>query len=212
MQKQKEQPSVYQQWDYLHQHQEQQNGMKKELIRFPFSRTIKNFVVTRNIEANLQASNWVFSKDRISLITGEMQVWIQSYLALNLAGLIVLDVGAGEGETAKFFLDHGAAKVVCIEPCKKAYRYLARNASAHPEISAINKRFSLSDLYLPHDFLKCDIEGYEEELLDADLFVPAVVEVHGLQLRDKFKRAGWRICNNNKLTGYGCTSYAYWMC
>lgn len=212
MQKQKEQPSVYQQWDYLHQHKAQQSGTKKGLMRFPFSRTIKNSVATRNIEANLQASNWVFSKDRISLIIGEMQVWIQSYLALNLAGLTVLDVGAGEGETAKFFLDHGAAKVVCIEPCKKAYRYLARNSSVHPEVLAVNKRFSLSDLCLPHDFLKCDIEGYEEELLDADLSVPAVVEVHGLQLRDKFKRTGWRICNNNNLNDYGCTSYAYWMC
>lgn len=212
MQKQKEQPSAYQQWDDLHQHEAQQNKTKKGRTRSQFSCTSKSFVATRNIAANVQESNWVFSKNRNFRITGEMQVWIQSYLALNLTGLTILDAGAGEGETSKFFSDHGAAKVVCIEPCQKAYRYLARNALMHSEVSAINKRFSLSDLCLPHDFLKFNIEGCEEELLDADLFVPAVVEVHGLQLQDKFKRAGWRIRNDNDSNDYSCTSYAYWMC
>ena len=211
MQKQEEQ-SAYVQWDDLRQHEAQQKGLEKGLVKFPFSSTTKNFFVTRNIDANLQTSNWVFSKDHISPMTAVMQTWIESYLGLNLAGLTVLDVGAGEGETAKFFLDHGAAKVICIEPSTQAYRHLARNVAEYPTVLPIKKRFSLSDLHLPHDFLKCNIEGCEEKLLDANLTVPAIVEVHSLQLRDKFKQAGWRIYNNNNLNDYGCTSYAYWMC
>ena len=212
MEKQKEQPSAYEQWEYLQQHETQQKVKKKGLSKTLLSHNNKNISATKNKKANLQTSNWVFSKNGNSPITNEMQIWIQSYLGLNLAGLIVLDVGAGEGKTSKFFLEHGAAKVVCIEPCKKAYSYLARNALMHPEVSATNKRFSLSDLDLPYDFLKLDIEGFEEKLLDADLFVPAVVEVHGLQLQEKFKRAGWRIRNANNSNDNSYTSYAYWMC
>ena len=197
MQKQRELPSAYQRWDDLNQSE---------------SHSINNFVVTINVELNHKVSNWVFSKNRIPPIIGEMHIWIQSYLALDLTGLTVLDVGAGEGETAKFFLDHGATKVICIEPRPQTYRYLARNAARHPTFLALNKRFNISDLNLPYDFLKCDLEGCEEGLLDADLIVPAVVDVHSSQIRDKFKRFGWRLSNDNNLDDYGCKSYAYWMC
>lgn len=196
MQKQRELPSAYQRWDDLHQSE---------------SHSINNFAKS-NVELNHKVSNWVFSKNHILPIIGEMQIWIQSYLGLNLSGLKILDVGAGEGETAKFFLDHGAAKVVCVEPQTQKYRYLARNAAKHPTFLALKKTISLSDLKLPYDFLKCDLESCEEELLDANLTIPAIVKVHSQKLLDEFKRSRWRISSNNSLNDYGCKSCAYWMC
>jgi len=212
MQKNEEQSQAYLELDHPRQPEAQHLYTKKGLFRFPFSRTVKNFIDLRNINAELRVTNWSFSPYRVKMIMAEMSAWKQNYLPLDLSGLTVLDVGAGEGETAKFFLDHGAAKIICIESSRDAYQQLARNSVAHPKVSAIHKRFSLSDLCLSHDFLKCDIEGYEEELLEVKLSFPAVVEVHGLQLRDKFKRAGWRIANHDNINDCGCTCYAYWLC
>jgi len=61
--------------------------------------------------------------------------------------------------------------------------------------------------------MKMDVEGYEEALLDVELTRPAVIEVHGLQLRDKFQQKGYRIAYN-EITAkkYECICFAYWMC
>jgi SAM-dependent methyltransferase len=154
----------------------------------------------------------MFSESRKGLIVIETNDWERYYLPLDVRGMTVLDVGAGEGETAKFFLDHGAAKVVCIEPATEAFKFLKVNA-AHHNIMALNKRFELSDLTVPHDFLKVDIEGYEEALLDVTLRTPAVVEVHGLQLCDKFKAKGYRLVSPHEEAGlpFGFLGYAYWI-
>jgi len=148
------------------------------------------------------------------MILGEIQDWRQHYLPIKVEDLVILDVGAGEGETAKFFLDHGAAKVICIESCHEAFTHLKENAVAN-RLVPLNKFFEISDLSTQSfDFLKMDIEGYEESLLQTELSCPAVVEVHGLQLRDKFQKAGWRIKypSVSEAKGYGCTCYAYWKC
>ena len=66
-----------------------------------------------------------------------------------------------------------------------------------------------------YDFVKIDIEGYEESLLESpDLAVPAVVEVHGRQLADKFEQKGWRVVRQGSEYGdlTSCTAYAYWRC
>jgi hypothetical protein len=92
--------------------------------------------------------------------------------------------------------------------------YLKRNAASHP-IVPLNKFFEMSDLLTQSfDFLKMDIEGYEESLLQTNLSCPAVVEVHGLQLKDKFQKTGWRIKYRNPrdAQGYSCLTYAYWKC
>jgi SAM-dependent methyltransferase len=145
------------------------------------------------------------------MIARETADWLQNYLPVNVKGLTVLDVGAGEGETAKFYIEYGAKIVVCIEPNKNAFRNLKNNAEKHKEIKAINKSFSLSDLSINHDFLKVDIEGYEEQLLNTELERPALIELHGLQLRDKFRQKGYRIIDNS-INGFGCSSYGLWNC
>ena len=184
------------------------------MLRYPLSRTINEWVTTRRWRASLEESGWHFSVFREGMILRETQDWSQHYLPISVQGKVILDVGAGEGETAKFFLDHGAAKVICIEPCPEAFLFLKENAVPN-RLVPLNKFFEISDLSTQSiDFLKMDIEGYEESLLETELACPAVIEVHGLQLRDKFQKAGWRIEYPNFVDakGYSCNSFAYWKC
>ena len=186
-------------------------------MKLPFSRTFKNYFIEKREKKELAIAlaGWSFSAFRVGMIKTETTDWEKHYLPIDLRGKIVLDVGAGEGETAMFFLNHGASKVVCVESCADATKHLLVNEGNHPgRITAINDKFQLSHLKIPHDFLKMDIEGYEEVLLGVKLETPAAVEVHGLQLSDKFEAAGWRIkpMNEECAKGYGCVKYAYWRC
>lgn len=163
----------------------------------------------------ISLSGWSFSDFRAGMIKSEASDWEKHYLPIDLQGKVVMDVGAGEGETAMFFLQHGASKVVCVESCSDSYARLALNVHTHSNyLTSINGKFQLSHLNITHDFLKMDIEGYEEVLLGVKLNTPAAVEVHGLQLCDKFEAAGWRIkpMNAECAKGYSCVKYAYWRC
>lgn len=184
------------------------------MVHIPFSGTIKEWWEQRKFLSELERTKWQFSQTRLHLLLNEGRDWARYYLPIDLTGLTVLDVGAGEGETAKFFLDHGAAKIICIEPDPRANKILETNAFNHPgKIEIHPKFFELSDLSLKHDFMKMDIEGYEESLLSgAQLPVASVIEVHGLQLRDKFKKQNYRIDNTPNINGINCISFAYWNC
>jgi SAM-dependent methyltransferase len=138
----------------------------------------------------------------------EYDEWLTYYLPIPVKDLVVLDVGAGEGETARFYLEHGARKVICIEPDTPSFKLLEKNAAGKP-IMCLNKKFELTDLKMDFDFMKMDIEGYEETLLSASLKQPCVIEVHGLQLRDKFMKAGYNIRNFPMYSEFGAVSYAY---
>jgi len=166
------------------------------LVHLPLSRTIKstvtNWKARNHLLSLLAREQWLFSPTRINMILTETKEWEAYYLPISVNGLRVLDVGAGEGETARFFLQHGASEIVCIEQDKPSWEILKRNAEHHP-LTCLNKRFDLKDLEIPHDFMKIDIEGYEELLLQARLKEPSVIEVHGLQLRDKFQSQGYAI-------------------
>ena len=212
MQKQEEQAPVYLQLDQTQQQEAQHLTPERRLLRFPFSRTVKSllqsFVNVNKLKRELATSDWILSKGRFDLILRESAEWELCYLPVSVKDKVVLDVGAGEGETAKFFLDHGARRVICIESDSAAFTFLHRNAGEHG-FTAIQKRFDLTDLKeFNFDFLKIDVEGYEEVLLDTVLRTPAVLEVHGFQLREKFAQRGYRIDKRSR----GCTCYAYWMC
>ena len=188
--------------------------MHQNIIRFPFSRTLKNYIRGRSFSQSLKTEGWIFSSYRANIILNELSNWQAFYLPIDIRNKTVLDVGAGEGETAKFFLEHGAKKVVCLESDVESYKNLYQNSKRFRGIEPLNASFSLKHLYLDFDFLKMDIEGYEEVLLTTELTKPAVIEVHGLQLRDQFKNAMYRITygDNGCEKGFGCFSYAYWRC
>lgn len=184
-------------------------------MHIPFDRTILNYLKTKNQNRSLAASKWTFSLLRRNMYFDELQDWRENYLPVSVVGKIVLDVGAGEGETAKLFLDNGAKEVICIEPDTASFNLLSFNASKHPgRLDIINRKFKLSDLILPFDFLKMDIEGYEEALLGVELRRQAVVEVHGLQLVKKFREKGYRIAlpKDEVNRRVGCLAYAFWKC
>jgi predicted RNA methylase len=78
-------------------------------------------------------------------------------------GRTVLDVGAGCGETALFYLKHGAQRVVCIEGDEKALELLARNFGHDNRVTIVPVMI---------DSIKIDIEGGEENLVVESHFPP----------------------------------------
>ena len=181
-------------------------------MKMPFSKTIKQNLDLLKLRRGLRKEHWLFSEGRLKLILSEWKEWEKYYLPVDVKGKVVLDVGAGEGETAYFFLRHGAERVVCVEPDKVAYDYLLVNARVHPEMTVLTHPFENRQLEVfTHALLKMDIEGYEESLLEVTPPSPAVIEVHGLQLRDKFKRKGY-IIKYNTYRNNKEICYAYWRC
>jgi hypothetical protein len=122
------------------------------------------------------------------LVLNESNLW-DRYLATDIKDKVVLDVGAGCGETALWFLSKGAKHVVAIESDDKAFELLVQNTKGH-SVDCISGKFNLDSLNIPHDYLKLDIEGGEDIMLQAsDLRYdkPFVVEIH-----DKSKALQWQ--------------------
>jgi hypothetical protein len=172
-------------------------------MRFPFSRTVKIWWRLQTFKN----ADWKFSNSKLEKYLNGYDSMLRYYLPISVENLTILDEGAGEGETAKFFLDHGARNVICVEPDLSSFRRLVENAKDKPMV-CLNKKFELDDLKLDFDFMKMNIEGYEEALLSVQFDKPCVVQVHGLQLRDKFKAAGYTIRNSEE-GDLGCLSFAY---
>jgi 16S rRNA G966 N2-methylase RsmD len=107
----------------------------------------------------------------------------------------VLDVGACCGETAYFYIQHGAEKVICIEPDPTRAELILRNKqNLNLNIELINDFFAPKHLSLNHDFIKCDIEGHEIALIPyAKNLKPCLVEAHGQNVQEQFEKNGFHI-------------------
>lgn len=91
------------------------------------------------------------------ILERELSMWHLYYLPRKpLTGKTVLDLGAGCGETAKFFLNHGANRVVCVEPNIKWLEYLRKNFENDPRVVIVSNFI---------DHIKMDIEGGEEGMI-----------------------------------------------
>jgi len=86
-------------------------------------------------------------------LRNELGVWHEMYLPVK--GTVV-DVGAGCGESALFFLNHGAEKVVCVEGNPECLANLVKNFGGDPRVSIVNGWIG---------GLKVDIEGAEEGMV-----------------------------------------------
>jgi len=95
-----------------------------------------------------------------ALLEGELGLWHKHYLPV---GRTVLDVGAGCGETALFYLKHGAQRVICIEGDEKALELLSRNFGGDDRVTIVPAVV---------DSAKIDIEGGEENLVVESHFPP----------------------------------------
>ena len=83
----------------------------------------------------------------------ELEGWHKWYLPVENT---VLDIGAGCGETAFFYLNHGAKKVICIESSPKAVELLKKNFGQ-------DSRVIIVDAHV--DSIKIDIEGSERNMI-----------------------------------------------
>ncbi len=121
------------------------------------------------------------TKYHAGVMLSEIMVWPFVYLpGFSLEGKTVLDVGAGCGETAAFWFEHGASRVVAIESDPKACALLKKNAQRNRwQVEVVEGPFRLEHLSISHDFLKIDIEGGEKLLLDYDgELKPCCIEIH----------------------------------
>ena len=131
---------------------------------------------------------------RVGAVICEWKQWEKHYLPeFSLDGKTILDVGAGCGETAYLYFQHGAKRVIAIEIDPVQVEVLKRNSDLNSwnnetrELKIIPRAFELQDLSREKfDFAKIDIEGGEADLLKLDeISFPLVMEAHGIELRDK---------------------------
>jgi len=130
----------------------------------------------------------------VSIMLAEMKLFEDYYLPpFSLKGKTVLDIGACCGETAWFYLKHGAEKVVCIEPLVSRLNIIQANQKKlNLNIEVVGDIFRPDHLNIQHDFLKCDIEGYEMELIPyIERLGPSILEVHTGWIKDKFEKVGF---------------------
>jgi SAM-dependent methyltransferase len=144
----------------------------------------------------IKVDGWVFNHAYGWVYLYERKRWENQYLPpYGVKDKTILDIGAGAGETAKFFLDHGAKNIIAVEINPYALPSLRRNASKH-HITVIEKPFATSMLQLPHDYMKMDIEGYETSLLMDDCLEwykkPCIVEAHNKFIIDGLTKAGFQ--------------------
>ena len=89
------------------------------------------------------------------ILEHELDDWHEQYLPVK-QGATVIDMGAGCGESAEFFLRHGAGFVVAIEAHPAALQYLQRNFGRDPRVLILG---------LKVEKIKIDIEGGEEDMV-----------------------------------------------
>ncbi len=88
-----------------------------------------------------------------SYIETELEMWHEAYLPV---GKTVLDLGAGCGETAFFYLNHGADHVICVESDPEAVVHLRRNFGG-------DSRVTILPFHI--DSVKMDVEGSENGMV-----------------------------------------------
>jgi hypothetical protein len=117
----------------------------------------------------------------------------------------VLDIGACCGESAQVFFKAGAKKVICIEPDLQRVKYIdfnRKNLGWNAEIIA-EKAKPRHIVECKPDLIKCDIEGYEMDLIDYLGDYPCVLEVHNHWIREKFAERGFKNVNAPNSTMLG---------
>ena len=89
------------------------------------------------------------------MLSSELGLWHRIYLPIP-DNATVLDLGAGCGETALFYLKHGAQKVVAIESNRQCFENLVRNFESSTQVVPLNETINQ---------IKCDIEGSENGMV-----------------------------------------------
>lgn len=129
----------------------------------------------------------------------EYRMWSRVYLpSFSLKGKTVLDAGAGCGETAHFFFENGAEKVISVENDPLSVSCLRENRDRNGwNVEILPESFSAKHFAdLAFDFAKVDVEGAEESLLGLPTLPPCSIEVHSPKLTDAFmKKFAMKVVN-----------------
>jgi hypothetical protein len=131
-----------------------------------------------------------FSYERMYLLDVELESWKRYYLPSKFVPSddpLILDAGAGEGETVMFYYLLGFRRFRCVESDKLAFKRLSRNVAKlrDAKVHLFNRRFLAHDVH-GVDFAKIDVEGGEVQLIEADkrkLPTEIVVETHSLAVQ-----------------------------
>ena len=112
----------------------------------------------------------------------EFQEWEKYYLppASVPKHALILDVGARDGDSALFYVNHGYTNLRLIEPNPEYWPNLLANAEElrlRADIEVRQKRFTLDDLD-GVAFVKMDCEGCEQEYDYKNFGIPYAVETH----------------------------------
>jgi SAM-dependent methyltransferase len=122
----------------------------------------------------------------------------------DLTNKTVLDVGAGCGETAFYFLRYAGAKhVICIENHPGRIEALRFNKDACAlDITVVGEDFKVQHLDMfDYDFIKMNIEGFEELLYDEidgyKKLKPCWLQAHNWYAVSKMQKLGFRILSTD---------------
>jgi ribosomal protein L11 methylase PrmA len=109
--------------------------------------------------------------------------WEKYYLPPGgVGGKVVLDAGAGAGESAYFFFNHGARRVIAIEQDARSVEFLRENATRNKwDMEIIHSSFRAEFVRESRcDFMKVDVEGGEKEIIVLDKLPECFIETHDL--------------------------------
>jgi hypothetical protein len=158
---------------------------------------LKSLEKDDNENKYLYIDGWRFDVSYGLMYLKESRHWNYYLPPEGVEDKLILDVGGGCGETAKFFLEHGALRVDIIEMNKECEKFLEYNSLYH-NIGYRIKKFNLSDISKDkYDLIKIDIEGYETELIPYLDWInmSIVLESHSQYITDKFIEKGFNYVN-----------------
>jgi len=128
----------------------------------------------------------------------------------RVPGRVVVDIGAGPGDTPVYFIRGGASRVIALEPDPVAYAEMLENlrlnrvedkVTALREAAGVNTLRELVEEYRLRDaVLKVDCEGCEHRLFqqagwELGAFTEIAVEYHGrpYKIAGKLREAGFKV-------------------
>jgi hypothetical protein len=155
--------------------------------------------IREKVRLQVELSPFRFSGQYAGLIATEWSsLWEKYYLpprSIAHDGLIV-DIGAGEGETAIFYMKHGYTNFRLVEVEPASLPFLSFNVEIlrrHGCRVDVKYRSAKNEDMVSASFIKMDCEGCEMGLIaDYPKDVPSVIEVHSNDAASKYAMLGFR--------------------